>query len=386
MHRTRIRDLGIHLLPDGGFLLRAPVHGIAARAPLHAVELLSFCTEPRTRADAQARFGEAGGRLYDALTEVGFLVEPAAALHTPVMFENFASLDVHHRMLGDRPRMDAYARAIASVVRPGMAVLDAGTGTGILAGLAAAAGARVVYAVDNSDMIDVAAEVFRASGFGDRVRPIRADIANVSLPEPVDVVISETFGALALAEGGLEDVAACCARNLAPGGRVIPQGLSLHLAPVGDPALLDAALAPFSPYGGVALDALRSSALHRGVTATVATGALLHPGVPFATMPFPSASRVRGEAVLPSLEEETVYGFAGWFDLDLAPGVSLSTGPAAPLTHWRQQYLPVEPFRVSGPLRLDVEMGAALSDRRGAEVTVTWASAAGEGRSWHRLR
>jgi protein arginine N-methyltransferase 1 len=95
---------------------------------------------------------------------------------------------------------------------------------------------------------------------------------------------------------------------------------------------------------------------------------------------------VRGEAVLPVLEAETVYGFAGWFDLDLAPGVSLGTGPASPLTHWRQQYLPVEPFRVRGPLRLDVEVGGALSDRRGAEVTVTWASAGGEGRSWHRLR
>jgi SAM-dependent methyltransferase len=386
MEHTRVRDLGIHILPDGGFLVRAPMRGLAARVPLHAVELLAFCTEPRTRADAEARFGPAGARLYGALAEVGLLVRPEEAHHTSVMFENFASLDVHRRMLGDTPRMRAFADAVRAVVRPGMAVLDAGTGSGILAGLAAQAGARVVYAVDNSDMIDVATEVFRASGFGDRVRPVRADIAQVELPERVDVVVSETFGAMALAEGGLDDVRACVARNLAPGGRVIPEGLSLHLAPVRDRALHDEALGPFKTFEGVDLGVLRYSALHRGVTTVVAPAQLAHAGAAFARVPFPSETPVRGELRLDGVAPGPLYGFVGWFTLHLAPGVDLGTGPADPLTHWKQQLLPVEPFYVDGPLLLTAEVGPAAGDRRGAEVLLRWSSLLGEGQSFHRVR
>lgn len=386
MHRTRVRDLGVQLLPDGGFLLRAPVQGLAARAPLHAVELLAWCTEPRTRAESEARFGPAGSRLYDALAEVGFLVEPEAAANTPVMFENFASLDVHRRMLGDRPRMEAYARAIAEVVRPGMTVLDAGTGTGVLAGLAARAGARRVYAVDNSDMIDVATQIFRASGLSDRIQPIRADLRTVKLPEPVDVVVSETFGAFALAEGGFDDVKACCAQNLAPGGRVIPEGVRLHLAPTNDPALAELALGPFAPFGGVALDVIRDSALHRGMTTTVAPGSLAHPGEVWADLAFPEHSRGAGRARFEGLGPAPVVGFVGWFSLRLSPSVTLGTGPDDPLTHWRQQLLPTPPFEVRGALEVEAEIGPAMADRRGAEVTLRWSSAAGSGRSWHRLR
>lgn len=385
MHRRRVRHLGISILPDGAFLVRAPAHRLAARVPVHAVELLAWCSEPRTRAEVATRYGPSGARLFDSLAEVGLLVAPEVAEHTPHIFENFASLDVHRRMLADRVRMDAYARAIAAVVRPGAAVLDAGTGTGILAGLAARAGARVVWAVDHSDLVDTAAEVFRASGLSN-VHTLRADVSEVALPEPVDVVVTETFGAFALAEGGLDDIAACCARNLAPGGVVIPAAVSLFLAPVADAALLDEAVGPFSPYLGVDLGVLRGTALHRGMTATVQPTSLLHPGQPFARLALPSTGNARGTVSFPDLPSTDVTGFAGWFTLHLAPGVDLDTGPAVPPTHWRQQYLPTEPFPVRGTLQVEVLLEPAHEDRRGVEISLRWRSGAGAGASFHRLR
>ena len=74
-------------------------------------------------------------------------------------FKRYGDLELQRRMVGDRPRTDAFAAAIAEVVRPGDAVLDVGTGTGILAMLAAKAGARKVYAVDQSDIADAAARL-----------------------------------------------------------------------------------------------------------------------------------------------------------------------------------------------------------------------------------
>ena len=56
--------------------------------------------------------------------------------------------EYHHALLTDAVRVDAFADAIARVVRPGDVVIDAGTGSGVLAVLAARAGAKQVIAVD----------------------------------------------------------------------------------------------------------------------------------------------------------------------------------------------------------------------------------------------
>jgi protein arginine N-methyltransferase 1 len=37
----------------------------------------------------------------------------------------------------------------------------------------------------------------------------------------------------------------------------------------------------------------------------------------------------------------TIYGFAYWWTAELAPGITLSTAPGAPRTHWEQLYFPL---------------------------------------------
>jgi hypothetical protein len=239
----------------------------------------------------------------------------------------------------------------------------------------------VVYAVDNTDLLDVAAQVFAASGVGDRVKPVRADFRTVELPEKVDVIVTETFGAFGLAEDGLSDIAACAARNLAPGGRIVPEDMSLWLAPVADRALHDDAMGPFAKTHGVDLTPLRDSAWHRGITAIVPPSALVAPGVAFSRVRLGDVPAAAGSMSFAIPATTVINGFAGWFSLGMGD-FELSTAPDAPVTHWKQQYLPIEPCTASGSLDVHAILAPPAEDRRGLEVTTTF----GARKAWHRLR
>src|SRR5471032_1272785 len=92
-------------------------------------------------------------------------------------------IDEHRQYVSDRARVDAFARAIASVVRPGDVVVDLGCGTGILGLLACRAGAARVYAIDSGSMLDVARRLARANGFADRIVHVPGHSTRVTLPE-----------------------------------------------------------------------------------------------------------------------------------------------------------------------------------------------------------
>jgi len=368
--KVRPSDLGVSFEADGALLVRAPTRGVGARVPPVAIGVLAFCTEPRTEADVARAMGPGAAGLFRALADAELLVDPERAHATPSFFENFSSLDVHRRMLADHVRVDAYAAAIAEVVHEGHRVLDAGTGSGVLAALAARQGATV-YAVDNSDAVRWAQGTVEASGLDDRVTVIRGDMATVELPTPVDVIVTETFGALALAEGAAPDLQQTVQRHLADGGRVVPDRVDFYVAAVVDPSVRDEVLGPFERLEGIDMGPLRSAAVHRGVTMPVPAEAVVGQGSCFAEHAFPAAGgEVHGQAVIPA--EGLVVGLCAWYDLRLSPKVVLSTAPHAPATHWAQTFLPLaEPVAASGTLSLTLSLCPPPDDRRSLEVEVT---------------
>jgi len=101
----------------------------------------------------------------------------------------------------DEERTNAFAKAISTTVRPGDVVVDMGTGSGVLAMLAARAGAKRVYAVeiDQSNIATLDA-VFHANGLADKIVLIHDDVCNVDLPEKVDVIIGEMIATALIEE------------------------------------------------------------------------------------------------------------------------------------------------------------------------------------------
>lgn len=85
------------------------------------------------------------------------------------------STAMHLRNLLRLDRTFSIKQAVRAAVKNGDRVLDAGCGMGILSFLALEAGASDVVAVDR-DHVDLARDLARANGFGDRIRFLEADL------------------------------------------------------------------------------------------------------------------------------------------------------------------------------------------------------------------
>jgi len=271
---------------------------------------------------------------------------------------HFVGADYHKRLLGDGVRMDAFAAAIQELVRPGMAVADVGTGTGILAFLARRAGARVVYAIEPAPIVRMARRCAQASGL-DGIVFLEADSLTTTLPEPVDLVISECMGNFVITDEMLP-VLADLRRHLAPGGLLCPASIQLHLAPARLLAFSEIAYWDH-PIAGFDFSPMRQAALSRAYVLHTYPEDLIGPAQPFLTIdPHTldpgSTTTITGEVRLPLTAPGPLTGVVGWFDAQLSPSVTLSTAPGIN-THWGQMLFPLRRL----PLEPGDELRFALS-------------------------
>lgn len=101
----------------------------------------------------------------------------------------------------DTVRTKSFSKAISRTVSKGDVVVDMGTGSGILAMLAAKAGAKKVYAVEiDPNNIKTLRSTFKKNGFDNVIEVIEGSILEVLLPEKVDVVIGEMIATALIEE------------------------------------------------------------------------------------------------------------------------------------------------------------------------------------------
>jgi len=104
----------------------------------------------------------------------------------------FNNLQVINECLLDKRRTELFKKAIVQIVKPEDTVIDAGTGTGIMALFAAEAGAKKVYACDIAeDVLKQAQKNIDASPYKNRIQVVHADMKKFSKLKDVDVLIME---------------------------------------------------------------------------------------------------------------------------------------------------------------------------------------------------
>jgi predicted RNA methylase len=136
-------------------------------------------------------------------------------------------------LLGQKKRLAKFQSAIQKIVKSDDYVIDIGTGSGVLAIMAAKAGARRVTGIDiNRESIDYARKAATMTDVQDRTDFVEGHFSELIPEERADLVICEMMSSIMLIE---QQVAACdhAARHLLkPRGHLIPQNATIYIVPV----------------------------------------------------------------------------------------------------------------------------------------------------------
>jgi protein arginine N-methyltransferase 1 len=266
--------------------------------------------------------------------------------------------DDFYNMLSDQVRSDAYKQAIEKVVKEGDVVLDLGAGTGILGLFALLAGASKVYMVEKSDSIELAKAVVAQNGFTDKVVFINKNSIDATIDEKVDVIISETLGNFGLDENTLEFIIDARDRFLKPNGKLIPENISLKLTPVESKANFDK-LEFWKNISGVDFSPAYHIFSKKMMVTNIREEEYLAKPVEFAHIDFYEIDKpaIFNKSFHAIDKKGTIYGFAGWFEVMLVEGITISTSPTAPSTHWKQAFFPITaPIHVIEKDLLEISM------------------------------
>jgi len=276
----------------------------------------------------------------------------------------YGDIELQRRMVSDRPRTNAFAAAIREAVQPGDVVLDVGTGTGILAMFAAKAGARKVYAIDATDIAEVAADLVKANGLSDQIQILRGRAGELQLDQEVDLIISEWLGNAAFAEGMLHAVLDARDHNLTPTGRMLPSKVRVLIAPLDEPILYNTEGPGFwrERIHDLDFSSLQDAELSQGRTTQIRVepAAVLAPGQVILELDLLTASTddvwSENQLEFVPVRDGVLNGFCVWFEAVLSQSVMLDTGPFSPETHWGQSYMSFSPRPVRAGERVEVNV------------------------------
>jgi protein arginine N-methyltransferase 1 len=299
-------------------------------------------------------------------------------------------IEYHRTLIADHVRIAAFHAALLRVIRRGeTTVVDIGTGTGILAFLAARLGARKVYAYEAAE-IGAVAERLKTLNRVRAVELIPGRSTEIIDPPRADVVVTETLGNFALEEHLVETMNDARARHLKPGGELIPNAVTQHVAPVTAPRLRDELCAWDRVGYGLDLAPARVMSLNNVYIRSVGANELLGGGASAAAwdeVDFKRPNRLtrKGEARWLLRRPATVHGLAVWWAAALGGPVTLSTSPLAAPTHWEQLFFPaLEPLRLGGGDTLCAEIRSKSSEEGGTDIA--WSLAHLDSRGRERSR
>ena len=267
------------------------------------------------------------------------------------------------QMIADRTRLDAYMRAMQDVVKPGMTVVDIGTGVGIFAMIACRLGARRVYAVEPADIISVARQLAAENGFADRIEFIQATSTDVNLPEAADVIVSDLRSVLPPFQRHFPSIIDARHRFLSRDGQLLPRRDTMWVAVVEAPELHRECVGAWSSdVAGLTLEAARRLAVNRWRKARIAKDQLLTAPQQWTLIDYSATETadIAGTFSGTTHRAGVGHGLCVWFEAALTETVGFSNAPGSQLIYG-QAFFP-------WPSELVMAPGDAIQGRLSADL------------------
>ncbi|ODM90328.1 Protein arginine N-methyltransferase 3 [Orchesella cincta] len=261
-------------------------------------------------------------------------------------FMSYDELTIHHEMIFDHPRTEAYRKAINEVrfLIKDSTVMDLGCGTAILSMFCALQGAKKVYAVENSEIIYEAMNNVFDNSLEKIIEFKRQDIDKEDLEiEKVDVIVSEFMGYFLFFEGMTETFIRARDKYLKKGGRLLPDAADVYLVPLGREGLYRSKVDCWDNVYGFKMQAMKDLTMKEIPINSVSPDETIGPAVCVKNLNLYTCSvdeiQIDEEFKFRIDDDTELCAIAGYFSVTfrgVKTPIVLSTSPEDPPTHWKQ--------------------------------------------------
>lgn len=261
-------------------------------------------------------------------------------------WNSYAHFGIHEEMLKDDVRTRSYRNAIIQnrQLIEGKVVLDVGCGTGIMSLFAAQTGAKHVYAIDNSGILEQAKQIVADNGYSDKITLIRGKVEEVELPvDKVDVIISEWMGYFLFYESMLDTVIYARDKWLNEGGCLLPDVCNLSIVGIEDEEYKEEKIAWWDKVWGFDMSCIGKLSMLEPLVDVVEERAIVTDHCEMLRVDLMTVTKEELAFEVPfklkALRNDHCHAFVVYFDIWFQcchKPIHFSTGPHARYTHWKQ--------------------------------------------------
>jgi type II protein arginine methyltransferase len=248
----------------------------------------------------------------------------------------------HFEMLNDEQRNEAFEKSLAKVVAADTLVLDIGSGTGLLAMMAARAGAGKTISCEMvPQMAELAREVIARNGFTGKIQIMGKKstelVVGDDMPQRANLLVTETVDCGLLGEGILPSIAHAKANLLTEDAVIIPRAASVYAMLVESQRLRG--LNCVDRCAGFDLGLMREYATPHYFPVRLAAFEYEPLTAPFEVFRFDFVRDqilpTRKTISVPATRTGTCHAVVFWFHMQLDEEISISNEPGS-TTHWEQ--------------------------------------------------
>ncbi|CAF0853928.1 unnamed protein product [Adineta ricciae] len=258
-----------------------------------------------------------------------------------------AHFAVHEESLKDEIRTKTFRNAIINNrhLFKDKVVLDIGCGVGIFSLFAAKAGAKMVIAVEKSNVIEYAKRIIRANRYDKVIHIIKGRIEDIQLPEgidKVDIIIAEWMGYCLFYDSIIQSVIYARDKFLKPDGLIFPDRATMYMVGIEDRDYKEDKVEWWSTVYGYNMSCLKNYVMREPLVDNVDKRQICTDHFPLKTFDLKTMTvndiNIVTKFRLRALRNDYIHAFVTYFLVEFTAcpqRTVINTAPGAGYTHWK---------------------------------------------------